>query len=136
MKRYPTSKILIDHPRTPYKIKGVKLGERDLCCAVSLRGAGHKVLHIPTGVTLATLHFVKDCDVFVYNFELGLTDINSRVILDKISWERSCLFQRNGYARDSEYTELYRLLTTYTVGLNTIAPTGSDNKFKFPPEFI
>jgi len=136
--RYTNKKIVISHPRTPYIVRGVKLGKQGLCCAVAIamKGRGYKVLHIPTGVTLVMLKHMDECVMFVSNFEEGLTDLLEREVLEQLSWERACIYDNNFDTGDRAYDEMYKLLRSYACGLMKLKSERMRDQLKYSPEFL
>jgi len=133
----PVQKVIIQHPRTPYKaVVAAPVNEGEPICIIELTGGFFRILHMRSGMTLTDTDGITAANRFVTAVNAKyLRDKRFAELLDTVSMPQPC----KGAADPNRaiYNRLKEALELYSSAVDNVSFNATKNeRYIYPPEFL
>lgn len=129
--------VIVYHPRRPYKVKGYQLPELDDFVVVGLTDRYYRVIHTPSGLTMADTEDIATAFEFL-NAMVAVeeADDDTRHAFLILSWDD---FRKHmkGDVHLPYIQTVIDVVTRYTKRIGYVDSTvTADCRYKYPPEYL
>lgn len=133
----PTVTVLIKHPRRPYKIRCHQHPDAPDLVAVRLTKGFCRVLHAPSGLTLADADEAEVAEEFILAMiDKRAEDVQLADAYDRLTWDKF-MAHTSGQKPDDQIQYIIDTTKFYTRRLGYVSSkVTADCRYKYTPEYI